>query len=77
MKETNEKRLEQFEKMLQAVQTEYQRLVRQLGELKEKGKVRSITYQQLLSRKLPYQNMISMYELYDLVHLEDEERERQ
>lgn len=77
MTENNEKRLEQFEKMLQAVQKEYKRIVRQLEELKEKGKVRSVTYQQLLTRKLTYQNMISMYELYDLAEPEDEEREKQ
>ena len=74
MTENNEKRLERFEKMLQAVQTEYKRIVRQLEELKEKGKVRSVTYQQLLTRKLTYQNMISMYELYDLTDQEDIER---
>ena len=74
MDQNNEKRLERFEKMLQAVQTEYKRIVRQLEELKEKGKVRSVTYQQLLTRKLTYQNMISMYELYDLTDLEDIER---
>lgn len=75
MTENNEKRLERFEKMLQAVQTEYKRIIRQLEELKEKGKVRSVTYQQLLTRKLTYQNMISMYELYDLTDQEDIERE--
>lgn len=75
MTENNEKRLERFEKMLQAVQTEYKRIVRQLEELKEKGKVRSVTYQQLLTRKLTYQNMISMYELYDLAEKDDRERE--
>ena len=74
MTENNEKRLERFEKMLQAVQTEYKRIVRQLEELKEKGKVRSVTYQQLLTRKLTYQNMLSMYELYDLTDQEDIER---
>ena len=71
MTENNEKRLERFEKMLQAVQTEYKRIVRQLEELKEKGKVRSVTYQQLLTRKLTYQNMLSMYELDDLTDPED------
>lgn len=71
MTENNEKRLERFEKMLQAVQTEYKRIVRQLEELKEKGKVRSVTYQQQLTRKLTYQNMLSMYELYDLTDPED------
>ena len=63
----NEKRLEQFEKMLAAVQTEYGSIVRQMDELKEKGKMKSVTYQQLYARKMTYQNMLSMYDLYDLI----------
>lgn len=63
----DEKRLQQFEKMLSAVQTEYENIVRQMEELKEKGKIRSVTYQQLLARKMTYQNMLSMYELYNLI----------
>ena len=77
MTENQEKRLEQFEKMLQSVQTEYKSIVRQMEELKKKGKIRSVTYQQLMTRKLTYQNMISMYELYDLAekhHKESENR---
>lgn len=67
MIQTDEKkRLEQFEEMLSAVQTEYDSIVRQLGTLKERGKMKSVTYQQLFTRKLTYQNMLSMYELYDL-----------
>ena len=62
----DEKRLQQFEKMLAAVQKEYENIVRQMEDLKEKGKIRSVTYQQLLARKMTYQNMLSMYELYDL-----------
>lgn len=75
MTEKQEKRLEQFEKMLQSVQTEYKSIVRQMEELKKKGKIRSVTYQQLMTRKLTYQNMISMYELYDLAEKDDRERE--
>lgn len=62
----NEKRLQQFEKMLAAVQSEYENIVRQMEELKAKGKIKSVKYQQLLTRKMTYQNMLSMYELYDL-----------
>ena len=75
MTENQEKRLEQFEKMLQSVQTEYKSIVRQMEEQKKKGKIRSVTYQQLMTRKLTYQNMISMYELYDLAEKDDRERE--
>lgn len=63
----DEKRLQQFENMLAAVQKEYENIVRQMEDLKEKGKIRSVTYQQLLARKMTYQNMLSMYELYDLI----------
>lgn len=63
----DEKRLQQFEKMLSAVQAEYENIVRQMEDLKEKGKIRSVTYQQLLARKMTYQNMLSLYELYDLI----------
>ena len=67
MIQTDEKkRLEQFEEMLSAVQTEYDSIVQQLETLKERGKMKSVTYQQLFTRKLTYQNMLSMYELYDL-----------
>ncbi len=66
MTENREKRLEQFEKMLRAVQTEYKSIIRQMEMLKDKGKVRSVTYQQLTARKLTYQNMLSLYALYDL-----------
>ena len=59
----DEKRLQQFA----AVQKEYENIVRQMEDLKEKGKIRSVTYQQLLARKMTYQNMLSMYELYDLI----------
>ena len=62
MIQTDEKkRLEQFEEMLSAVQTEYDSIVRQLETLKERGKLKSVTYQQLFTRKLTYQNMFSMY----------------
>lgn len=63
----DEKRLQQFEKMLSAVQAEYEAIIRQMEDLKEKGKIRSVTYQQFLARKMTYQNMLSMYELYDLI----------
>ena len=75
MTENQEKKLKKFEKMLQSVQTEYKSIVRQMEELKKKGKIRSVTYQQLMTRKLTYQNMISMYELYDLAEKDDRERE--
>lgn len=62
-----QKRLDAFEKMLNAIQTEYGDILQKMEGLKEKGRVKSVTYQQLLGRKMMYQNMLSMYELYDLI----------
>lgn len=62
-----QERLESFEKMLQAIQKEYNDTQKKMEQLKAKGKVKSVTYQQLLGRKMMYQNMISMYELYNLI----------
>lgn len=62
-----QKRLDAFEKMLKAIQTEYGDIMQKMEGLKEKGRVKSVTYQQLLGRKMMYQNMLSMYELYDLI----------
>lgn len=67
----DEKRLEAFEKMFCAVQNEYDTIQKKMEELKAKGKVKSVTYQQLLSRKMMYQNMLSLYEIYGLVEKED------
>lgn len=63
----DEQRLKRFEKMLAAVQTEYDHISQQMENLKLQGKIKTVTYQQLLARKMMYQNMISMYQLYDLV----------
>lgn len=61
-----QERLDAFERMFQAVQKEYDDTQKKIEELKAKGRVKSVTYQQLLGRKMMYQNMISMYELYNL-----------
>ena len=47
----DEKRLENFEKMLCAVQKEYEDAVAKMEELKAKGRVKSATYHQLMGRK--------------------------
>ncbi len=64
-------RLDAFEMMLAAVQMEYADILSKMEKLKAEKKVKTVTYQQLLSRKLMYQNMISLYQLYDLVEEEN------
>ena len=63
----NEERLENFEKMLCAVQREYEETVVKMEEQKEKGRVNSATYRQLMGRKMTLQSILSLYELYDLI----------
>ena len=59
-------RLQAFEKMLAAVEKEYKDIVEKMEKMKADGKVKTVTYQQLMSRKLMHQNMLSMYEIYGL-----------
>ena len=61
-----ENRLEAFEKMLLAVQENYEQTDSKMKQLKAAGKEKSATYRQLMSSKMQYQNMLSMYRLYGL-----------
>lgn len=63
----DEKRLEAFEKMLAAVQEEYAGILSSMNKMKAEGKVKTVTYQQLMSRKMMYQNILSLYQIYGLV----------
>jgi len=63
----DEKRLEAFEKMLAAVQEEYAKILSSMDQMKAAGKVKTVTYQQLMSRKMMYQNILSLYQIYGLV----------
>ncbi len=59
-------RLEAFEKMLTAVQREYTDISTKMEAMKAEGKVKTVTYQQMMSRRLMYQNMLSLYQIYGL-----------
>ncbi len=62
-----EQRLEGFEKMLKAVQENYENTDVKMKKLKAEGKEKSATYRQLMGNKLQYQNMISLYQIYGLL----------
>lgn len=62
-----ESRLDRFEKMLMAVQENYNQTDGKMKQLKAEGKEKSATYRQLMSSKMQYQNMLSMYRLYGLL----------
>ncbi len=60
-------REEKFEKMLHAIQEEYAKTGNKMEALKAEGKIKTVTYKQLMARKLTLQNMLSMYEIYGLL----------
>lgn len=60
-------REEKFEKMLQAVQEEYDLTLNKMEKLKTEGKTKTVTYRQLTSTKLTLQNILSRYEIYGLL----------
>ena len=49
------------------MQKEYGDILEKMDGLKAQGKVKTVTYQQLMSRKLMYQNMLSLYQIYGLI----------
>ncbi len=53
--------------MLQAIIEEYEDTVAKMEALKNDGKTKTVTYKQLMATKLSLQNMLSRYELYDLI----------
>lgn len=63
---TDVQRLEAYEKMKEHVETEYENIAAQMERLKAEGKVKSVTYRQLMGRKTVYGNMLALYKLYDL-----------
>ncbi|MDE5866995.1 MAG: hypothetical protein K2H31_10415 [Lachnospiraceae bacterium] len=60
-------REEQFEKMLQAIQKEYNDTISKMEKLKMEGKTKTVTYKQLMGTKVTLQNMLSRYEIYGLL----------
>lgn len=63
---TLEEKLQAYEKMQKAIQTEYDSICSQMEELKVAGKTKSVTYQTCFGKKMMYKNMLSMYEIYGL-----------
>ena len=60
-------REEKFEKMLQAVQSQYADTTDKMKKLKADGKEKTVTYKQLMASKLTLLNILSMYHTYGLI----------
>ena len=59
-----DERLAAFETMLVPVENEYTDIITRMERLKQEGKVKSVTYGQLMGRKLMYTNMLELYKIY-------------
>lgn len=59
-------RLEAFEAMLAAVMQEYCQTAEKMAALKAQGKEKSVTFRQLMARRLELANMLAMYRAYGL-----------
>lgn len=66
MDEINAERLQNFEKMFQAVNEGYTDAIKRMDQLKKQGKMKSVTYKQLLAQKMTYKNMLDLYRLFDI-----------
>lgn len=62
----NEERLAQFERMKQSIVEQHGDILRKLAKLRDQGRQKSATYTQLLSNKMILENMLKLYELYDI-----------
>lgn len=72
------KRLKAFEDMLAAVKKEYADILSKMEQLKKEGKVKSVTYRQLMGRRTMYRDMLSLYDVYGLTENADSsEREEE
>lgn len=63
----DQSRLDAFENMLAVVQDEFADILAKMEKLKTEGKVKTVTYQQLMARKMTYQNILSLYQIYGLI----------
>lgn len=60
-------RLNQFEGMLADIQNEYRETCTKMEALKAEGKEKSVTFKQLLAKKLELQNILIIYKNHGLI----------
>ena len=60
-------RLEAFERMLSDAQCGYEETVERMARLRAEGREKTVTFRQLMTGKLTYQNLLSMYRSYGLI----------
>ena len=63
---SDKERLERFEAMKAAVESQHADIAAKMEELKKQGKQKTVTYRQLMGNKLGLENMLQLYKLYDI-----------
>ncbi|MBU5628028.1 hypothetical protein KQI82_14035 [Oscillibacter sp. MSJ-2] len=66
MEQSDLERLERYDRMYRDLLKERDGILRQIEELKAAGRVKSVTYQQLLANKLTVQNLIGRFQVYGI-----------
>ena len=60
-------RLSRFEKALEDILIEYDKLGKELEELRNEGKSKTTKFRELLGKKLVYSMIITIFKRYDLI----------
>ena len=60
-------KLERFEKALQDILDEYNKLGKELENLRNEGKMKTTKFRELLGKKLVYSMIITIFKRYDLL----------
>ena len=60
-------KLERFEKALQDILNEYDKLGEELEKLRNEGKNKTTKFRELLGKKLVYSMIITIFKRYDLI----------
>lgn len=63
---TDQERLAAFDRMYAGLLQEREKVLSDMDKLRESGKQRGATYQQLLAQKLTLQNIIGRFEIYGI-----------
>ncbi|MEG1658801.1 MAG: hypothetical protein RR288_07035 [Oscillibacter sp.] len=66
MEHEQRERLDAYERMLTDLQAEKEKILSDMDALRQAGKTKTATYQQLLVNKLTVQNLLGRFALYGL-----------
>ncbi|MGN1089463.1 MAG: hypothetical protein ACI4Q6_03600 [Huintestinicola sp.] len=60
-------REQDFERMLSDILSEYDKMTAQMEKLRAEDKTKTVTYRELMGKRMIYKNIIDIYKSYGLV----------